>query len=291
MLTRAFHLPVLLVCLLAPSVRAEPPKDVAQTKGLRVFVAGHSFLMPVTDPIAEVAKSAGMSAHETAGRQSIGGSRTLQHWDLPEERNKAKAALRTGKIDALIVSPHVKLPDEGIDRFAELALEHNKNARILVQASWYLFDAPGRNATNFKNADRNNARIDELRKAYEPFYKALAGQVKGLNETHKKPVVALVPVGHAVMRLREKVVAKEAPGVAAQADLFTDPIGHARPPVIVLTAYCHYAVLYGKKPSDLPVPVTLARAGKKEDMEKLNRLLQEIAWETVTQEPLTGVKR
>ena len=42
----------------------------------------------------EMAKAAGIKQHQSVGLSSIGGARIIQHWDVAEEKNKAKAALR-----------------------------------------------------------------------------------------------------------------------------------------------------------------------------------------------------
>jgi hypothetical protein len=259
-------------------------------KGQRVFTAGHSFHMMIPGPLAEMARQAGINGHTIAGTQSIGGSRTLQHWERPDDMNKAKQTIKAGKVDVLTLSPHVRLPDEGIDHFTALMLEHNPKGRVLVQMSWYPHDMPGNTRGNFKNEDRDKAKIEELRKGSAAFHTGLSDQVKKLNEKHKKDVAFLVPVGTAVMNLREKVVAGKVPGIAKQSELFTDPIGHAKEPVSILNAYCHFAVIYRRSPVGLAVPNALKRGRSAEDAEKLNRLLQETAWEAVTREPLSGVK-
>jgi hypothetical protein len=58
---------------------------------------------------------------------------------VPEEKNKAKAALIAGKVDVLTLSP-IHLPDPGIENFAKLALEHNPKVRVTVQEFWLPFD-------------------------------------------------------------------------------------------------------------------------------------------------------
>ena len=83
---------------------------------------------------------------------------------------------------------------------------------------------------------------------------------------------------------------QKAPGLKAQADLFTDPIGHARPPLQLLATYCHFAVIYRRSPVGLPVPAGLPRATDSLLAEGLNRLLQELAWEAAIRHPLSGVK-
>ena len=80
------------------------------------------------------------------------------------------------------------------------------------------------------------------------------------------------------------------PGLKAQGELFGDPIGHARPPLQALVAYCHYAVIYRRSPVGLPLPAVLRKANNPAWDDSLNRALQEIAWEAVTGHPLSGVK-
>jgi hypothetical protein len=65
-------------------------------------------------------------------------------------------------------------------------------------------------------------------------------------------------------------------------------MGHTNSTVAVLNGYCHYAVIYGRTPVGLPAPAALTGLG--DNKEKTNRILEEIAWEAVTNEPLSGVK-
>src|ERR1700678_1029280 len=78
------------------------PKAVSPaTRGQRVFTCGHSFHGFVYRMVGEMAKSAGIKDHQFAGSSMIGGSRVIQHWDVPETKNQAKAALIAGKVDVL----------------------------------------------------------------------------------------------------------------------------------------------------------------------------------------------
>jgi hypothetical protein len=265
-----------------PAARQAPSDP---PKGQRVFVAGHSFHLPMTDPFDQIAKSANVPGHKLAGRQMIGGSTVTQHWDLPDEKNKAKKALTAGEVDVLTLSPHLLMPDRAIDKFTALLLEHNPNGRVTVQASWLPRD--GNLTGGFKNAQRDTADMATQRKLAAPWYEAMRKQVKEINDKYKKTVVLVVPVGEAVYRLRERVAKGAVPGYAKQSELFTDDLGHAKTPVGVLTAYCHFAAIYGKSPFGLPTPPALKSAT---DADKLNRILQEVAWEAVTAEPMSGVK-
>ena len=75
----------------------------------------------------------------------------------------------------------------------------------------------------------------------------------------------------------------------AQEDLFTDELGHGRPPLQAIVAYCNYAVIYRRSPVGLPVPSLLKKAKREAWDEKFNRTLQELAWETVTSYSYSGV--
>jgi len=285
---------VLVLALLAASAsRAQDEKCRPQAgppKGQRVFSCGHSFHVFVPSILDGMAKAAGIKDHEQLGLSAIGGSRVIQHWDVPDAKNKAKEVLRSGKVDVLTLSP-IHLPDEGIEKFAALALEHNPNAWITVQEFWLPFDIYD---TTFKErppkVDHNAPTGAELRKLHEPYFQGMDDCVRALNKKFGKDALFVAPVGQAVIALREKIIAGQAPGLKTQEDLFTDAIGHAKPPLQALVAYCHFAVVYRRSPVGLPLPAMLAKAGNPDENDKLNRLLQELAWEAVTHHPLSGVQ-
>lgn len=272
---------------------AQAITTTAAPAGQCVFVCGHSFHVMIAGPLSEMAKGAGIVDHKLAGTQFIGGSKVIQHWDLDEAKNKVKTSLQTGEVDVLTLSPVAVLPDPGIDKFTELALEKNPKTRILVQASWPAFDMQLATRGTFKNEDRDKADLPAMNKLYELFYTKVVEQAESLNDkyepTSKRQVVYVVPVGHAVQALRQKVVDGQVPGVAKQSELFRDPIGHADPPVAILAAYCHYAVIYGRTPVGLPVPSLLKGGAYAQHADKLNQVLQEVAWDSVKSHALTGL--
>ena len=264
---------------------------VAPPHGLRVFTAGHSFHVPIIAPLAEMAAAGHIEKHVVAGRQMIGGSTVTQHWDLPDNKNSAKAALNKGEVDVLTLSPHFLMPDDAIDKFTDLLLAHNPNGRVTVQSSWVPRDGVILGA--FKNAQRDDADTAAIRANTAQFSQRVRDQVKAINDRLAakcgRQVVFEVPVGDAVARLREKVAKGEVPGIARQSELFGDDLGHGKEAVYLLAAYCHYAVIYGQNPTGLPVPSALKKAKLGQNTEKVNRILQEIAWAAVTEDPFTGV--
>ncbi len=268
-----------------------PPGAAAhsETKGLRVFTCGHSFHVWVVPILKELAANADIADHRVAGVSSIGGSTVLKHWDVTEEKNIAKAALREGKVDVLTLSP-IWLPDAGIENFAALALQHNPHVRVTVQEYWLPNDeyVPVYPLQTKKPVDHDATSLPDLKKAQAQYDHDIEEHVKTLNQKLGREFIFVVPVGRAVVRLREKFAAGQAPGITSQAELFRDSWGHPTEPIKALAAYCHFAVIYKRSPVGLPIPSILKKNPSWD--EKLNRLLQELAWDTVTKEPLSGVK-
>src|SRR5580765_5546571 len=79
-------LPVLL-----PAASAKEPT----LKGQRIFICGHSFHVPIAGPLQEVAELAGITDQRLLGTQFLGGSMVSKHWDLSDDRDQARKAVRT----------------------------------------------------------------------------------------------------------------------------------------------------------------------------------------------------
>ena len=234
---------------------------------------------------------AGIQGHEAVGLSAIGGSRVIQHWNVPDDKNQAKKALREGKVDVLTLSP-MHQPDDGIEKFAELGLKGNPNIRVTIQEFWIPYDSMQWPYKGDKGAKPSMTHFDAatgetLRKLHEPYFKTFDDYVIALNAKLGKQVVFVVPVGQAVIALREKIIAGGAPGIEKQSDLFSDPLGHPKAAVQALAGYCEFAVIYRRNPVGMPMPRVLAAAKGSED---LNRLLQALAWDAVSHHPLSGVR-
>lgn len=290
------------ICVLMLPALAFPPVTAAAaidakdgklaepiTKGQRVFTCGHSFHVWVPAIVADLCKMAEIPGHVQVGLSSIGGSKVIQHWNIADDKNKAKEALKTGQVDVLTLSP-IFFPDDGIENFTKLALEHNKDIRILVQPIWLRADIYEPTMQRPAKVDHNAITIDELRQRHAVYFKEMDEFIQNLNKKLGKTVLYEVPAPQAVIALREKIVAGKAPGLNKQSDLFTDATGHGTPPLKTLVGYCNYAVLYRRSPVGMAVPAILKEAKLGDQEVPLNRLLQELAWDAVTQHPLSGVR-
>ena len=287
----------LVLLVVAPIVSQAKDREATRekprapiTQGQRVFTCGHSFHFWVPPILSNMAQGAGIQGHVAVGLSAIGGSRVIQHWDVPDAKNLAKKSLRAGNVDVLTLAP-MHQPDDGIEKFAALALEHNPKVRVTIQEFWIPWDKfewPFKGNPDSVNFDA--ASVADLRKMHAPYFKTFDDYVVALNKKLGKQVVFVVPSGQAVLALREKIAAGEAPGLVKQSDLFSDKLGHPRPPLQALAAYCQFAVIYRTNPVGLPLPNVLSEAKKPEWDSKLNRLLQELAWDAVTHHPLSGVR-
>jgi len=276
---------LILLVLAAVGLTAQEPSP----KGLKVLSAGHSFHVWMPPLVAEMAKAAGIQGHEQLAISSIGGSKVIQHWDLPPEKNKAKPVLVAGQAELFTMAPTF-LPDPGIENFVKLGLEQRADVRFTLQQNWVPYEDPAvwLSRTKPKSVDRDGKTVEQLRAMHDPYFAMIEGHVKELNARIPGARIAVVPCGEAVLALRAKVIAGEAPGVSRQSELFTDVLGHPGPQIRALTAYCHFAVMYRRNPTGLPV---VSQLTKLPEADKLNRLLQSIAWKAVSEHPLSGVTR
>lgn len=244
----------------------------------------------VPKPLGEMAEARGIKGHQLVGLQSLGASRTVQHWNLPDEKNEAKKAIRTGEVDVFVMSP-ISFPDDGIENYVTLGLEHNPRMRFIVQLSWGGGDIDNQDFPKgaFDSVDKEKTP-DQLKRLYERNIKAGEAQADELNQKYGKgqKIVALVPSAQAMVALRTKIASNEWPGLTKQGELFVDAV-HPSAPMEVLNAYMHFAVLYGQSPVGLPMPALLKNAQRDAWDEKFNRSLQELAWETVATYPYSLV--
>jgi uncharacterized membrane protein len=308
---------LLLLLVIAPT-HAETPPPEPISRGQRTFTVGNSFHWWVPNILGQIAVDAGIKGHAPVGVSAIGGSRVIQHWNLPDDKNPVKKALQKDKVDLLTLSGMYP-PDDGVEKFARLGLEHNPNFRVTLQEFWLpndCFDPTLAIQKRNEKNDHNAFSGAELRRQHAPYFREMDELVRGINKELGQPVVFVVPVGQAVIRLREKIIAGQVPDFQSQAELFHDDAGHPFEPIQLLAAYCHFAVIYRRSPVGLPVSYMLkgtgnpkydkqgqgfsswwyarhpdpATSGKAtpEDV-RLNRLLQELAWDAVTHHPLSGL--
>ena len=245
-----------------------------------------------------------LTGQEFLAVQMIGGSTPMQHWNEgngDDSKNRAKAALLKGgdKVDVFTMSPNAIMPEEGIDHFGDYVIAHNKNARIMVQNSWGAYDGHGSTPSvggtgggSFTNADRDKATISDVAEwinalnAPGGYLEKLRTQLDGINKRAGHQIAYVVPSGQAVYTLRARVIEGKVPGLTKQSDMHLDPIGHPKPPTAHLVAYVWFAAMYRQSPIGLQ-----ALVDKKDPTSAAReKILQQIAWNAVLNEPMSGVR-
>jgi len=300
----------------APALAAPAKASAAPIKaGQKIVMATHSFsvfigptrsrdpaVAPTPGPLAALAAERGKVGHEMLAVQMLGGSTPMQHWkqgDGDDAKNIAKAALAKGGVDVFTMSGNQIMPEPGVDLFGDYVLQTNPKARILLQNSWSSWDGTGstpavggKGNDAFKAEDHDRATVADLDKwiaaldAPNGYLIRMRAQLTGINQRAGHDMAYVVPAATAVYTLRKEILAGRVPGVARQSDIFRDGIGHPKPPLANLVTYVWYAMIYRESPVDLQALVdkTDATAPARE------KLLQQIAWNAVVAEPMSGVK-
>jgi len=290
--------PAIAACLALASCVSSPGTSAETATvpvGQHMFYASHSLMWDVPDPLAEMVKAYGITNH-TLGIERMGFSRTQAFWDQPEAQSQAKQSLKTGKLDDFVMSP-MDMPDNGVAEFVKLGILNNPHMRFFVQNNWAGFNNDGQKAQQsmqlmmsgrLKSWDQTTE--EELKTLNTECEKAFEAQVKQINEQLGHQVLFIIPTSQANTELRARIIRKEFPGLDKQSDLFLDQIGHPKPPLVALNTYLHFATIYGRSPVGLPMPTILKRVNNPKWDDAFNKALQELAWKTVINYPLSGVK-
>ncbi|RQP06522.1 MAG: hypothetical protein D1H97_07585 [Paracoccus sp. BP8] len=264
---------------------------------LRVYHLGHSLVG--RDMPAMLAQLAGQG-HDYA-LQLGWGTALREHFQGPDAINgyeqenatprhrEVHEALQSGDYDAFVMTEMVRLQDAiqykesrlYAGKWAAEAAAANSEAQIFLYESWHALD---------DQPDWLSRLPDDLETMWKPALLWPAARAAD------RPVW-LIPVGQVMARLVAEAEGKG--GIAemtSREDLFArNPDGsldsiHPNDLGAYLVALTHYAVLYGKSPVGLPHQLLRADGNPAEaPSPELARRMQELVWEVVSAEPLTGL--
>ena len=266
----------LVLCVMAGAAAADDAKPQLTAKDapsrLRCIFKMNVILIKNFDVIA---KAAGI------GYQNLGYGVDL---DKPLTRDRKvledtpRTLMEKGEVDVCLTVDISWAALPALDKWAPAGLAHNPNFRLYQQAR-FLPEKP---------EERDNSKIAEVQAALDKVRKTLEVRVDAINKDLGKQVVFIVPVGDAIVKLREMVVDGKFPGVTKQSELFLSGSRgsiHVEKHANLLTAYCNYAAIYQKSPVGLKLEM-------KEDItDEQHAILQKLAWETVSQYPHAGLKK
>lgn len=303
-------------CLLPATTRAEDT--------LRVYFIGNSVTDTVRYPaLAELAQSRGVKMEW--GRTMIPGAPLEWIYTHPGEGfgeapyGTWEKALNDFAWDAVSLQPFdrrfsSKNEQTGEDygdlplicKFAEMASKKNPEVQIYILARWPRITSDGKNPAFDKNdydpakpgsgADLSTA--DDFQERWTAPFKAegwdqtneaaeyfdqLLDEVTVQATFLKKPPL-LVPVGHVMAALDLKMRAGKVPGYTSIYQFYRDGI-HLSEAGSYLVGCTYFATLLKQSPVGLPTaPYGIIDAG-------LAKIIQETAWEVVSQHPKSGVKQ
>ncbi|MTH76396.1 hypothetical protein [Paracoccus aestuariivivens] len=213
------------------------------------------------------------------GREAINGF--AQENATPKYRD-AHEALKSGEYGAFVMTEMVSVRDAilykdsktYVGKWAAEAVQGNPDIDIFLYETWHDLKAPDHDWLNRLPDDLDGLWTQLLwpaaRAAGRPVWLIPAGQVLFA-------LVTEAETGSGIAELRRRE------------DLFRDDI-HMNDLGNYLIALTHYAVIYGKTPVGLPHELKLGNGEPAQaPSPELARRMQEVVWQVVTSQPLTGV--
>lgn len=252
------------------------PTDQAAPSAFRFIFKMNLSLIGYFDAIA---KAANISGYQNLGYGSELDKPLTSNGGRNVSVDTPRTLIKKEKVDVWLTTDANWAEKPDLKQFATVGFAGNPNFRLYHQARYIVADG-----LNLKNPeDRDNTKIADLQAALDKNRKRLEVRVDEINKEIGKQVVFIVPVGDAIVKLREMVVDGKYPGVTKQSELFKDML-HAKEHVNLLISYCNFAAIYQKSPVGLKLDV-------KNITDEHHAILQKLAWETVSQYPHAGLKK
>lgn len=266
---------------------------------LRIVGTGHSFMAPGYTTLPAIARAAGLQqpplmTHTGGG---ITGS-TRYKW---EQENgifqfngsptpKLLAAISNAEWDAMMWGPYFQDQPEYYLCWMDFSLKYNPQMKFYLSDAWpQLGQLPQLPNSEAELTPEIFAQLGAEKNA------ATAKLVGTLNAKHPQKVFVM-PTNDAMVLAAEYYSRGLLPGVEGihtligkkERSLWRDQLGHLGPGLGELEGYVFYATLYGRSPELIEDDVNFRRQGNYPSRE-LDRVFRKIAWQAVTNHPLSGV--
>lgn len=257
-------------------------------KTLRVYFVGNS----VTDtikygPLAELAKSRGYK--QVWGRHMIPGAPLQWIWQHPKDGFQEQPfghypnALANFQWDVLSLQPfdrHLDGKDGDLvmgRNFIDLALSKSPEIQVYVYARW-----PRQGKEDFDTVwlKKYTGGWDGTNETKDYFERLTTG----LRKAYPKLKINIVPVGHVMYELSQRMKAGQVPGYTDIRQLFADGI-HLNNVGSYIVGCTYFATLYKDNPKGLP------SAPYKVEDAKLAEAIQDAVWKIVSTHELAGAAK
>ena len=295
------------ICYLTPEQMKEqyggsfPDLPKSDDGVLRVVGTGHSFMKPGYQTLPAICEAAGFTQPLFT---HTGGGMTGSAWYKWEEENgifgfdkkpnpKLLPAIANAGWDAMMWGPYSEDQPEYYSCWIDYCLKYHPEMKFYLSDAWIrLWPYEGGKPPK----DESQYTPELLTKLEAEKHKLFEALITPIREKYPDKIFIL-PTSLAVTKAAVLQVKGELPGVESLHKLVTgkdrsiwrDHRGHLGPGFDRLEGYVFYATLYKKSPELIKTEIALPNSRQNFPSSELDKLFRKIAWEAVTENPLSGV--
>lgn len=295
------------VCYLSPEQLMEryggdfPDLPKSDDGVLRVVGTGHSFMMPGYRTLPHICKAAGFTqplyTHTSGG---MTGS-TRYKWEQEngifgfdrKPKPKLLPAIANAGWDVMMWGPYSQDQPEYYTCWIDFCLKYNPDMKFYLSDAWirlWPFDGgkPPKDESEYTPEFLTNLEAEK--------HESFKGFIEDMQERYPDKVFIL-PTSLAVTKAAVLQVTGKLPGVKSLHKLVTgeersiwrDHRGHLGPGFDRLEGYVFYSTLYKKSAELIENDITFAGGQQGYPSNELDQVFRKIAWQAVTENPLSGV--
>jgi hypothetical protein len=276
------------------------PSHPKPTDGsLRIVGTGHSFMMPGFRTLPLITKTAGLMQPPLVTHTGGGVTGSARYkWEQEngifkfagQPKPKLLASIANAPWDAMMWGPYYHDRPEYYRCWIDFCLKFHPEMKFYLSDAWPQIDQFGKIPRS--EDELTVAAYRRFGEENNAFYGKL---LETLNREYSDRVFVM-PTSDAMVLAVEYYHRGDLPGVEGihtlvgqkRRSLWRDRIGHIGEGFDQLEGYVFYATLYGKSPELLDGDVPFGGRSEYPSRE-LDRLFRKIAWQAVTQNPLSGV--
>ena len=271
--------------------------DKPDDGSLRIVATGHSFMAPGFRTLPGITRRAGLQQPPLLTHTG-GGITGSARYKWEQENGifefdkrpvpKLLASIANAQWDAMIWGPYYQDEPEYYSCWIDFCLKHNPDMKFFVSDAWPQLE-------QFKQRPKSEKELTHatIAKLGAERNAQTADMVGKLNSKYPNRVFVMPTSDSMVLAVRE-FHQGNLPGIAGvhksvggkTRSLWKDQLGHLGPGLEYLEGYVFYATIYQRSPELLP-DITETRGGF--PSRELDRTFRKIAWEAVTNHPLTGI--
>ena len=281
------HSPRFVLLLAALALATAPAGGAAKT--FRIYMVGNSLTDNVKyEGFQQLAESRGHT--HIWGRHMIPGAPIWWLWEHADSGfhqhpfGHYPQALAQHGWDAITLQPFSMYSKEfaHAKKFIELAVKKSPQVQFFIYAQWM-----GRTSGDFDLYwQKTELQRDHWGCGFKAHYETLVRELRRDMPDIKPP--RLIPAGHAMYLLNQKIKAGLVPGYTSIFDVYNDGI-HLNNVGAYIAGCSFFAAIYGETPVGLPVGEGYAREPGNVHHAELGPDLARLIHETATAHPLTGV--